>query len=158
MGHSAGIKRVKRSPERSVDAEMEKNILVVDATVENIEKATAFVDGYLERWGCPAKAQTQIDIAIDELFGNIAKYAYHPQPGTAAVQVEVTENPLAVIVTFIDHGMPFDPLASADPDTTLKAEERQVGGLGIYLVRQSMDEVCYEYRDGKNILRIKKEF
>ena len=137
---------------------MDRKILVADATVENIGKVTAFVDEYLKRWGCPARAQTQIDIAIDELFGNIAQYAYHPQSGTAIVQVEVTENPLAAIVTFIDHGMPFDPLASADPDTTLMAEERQVGGLGIYLVRQSMDEVCYEYRDGKNILRIKKEF
>lgn len=137
---------------------MDKKILVVDAVVENIEKVTRFVDGYLETWDCPPKAQIQIDIAIDELFGNIARYAYHPQPGTAAVQVEVTENPLSVIITFMDRGVPFDPLESADPDITLSAEERQTGGLGIYMVKQSMDEVSYEYKEGKNILRIKKNF
>lgn len=136
---------------------MEKEILVVDATVENIEKVTAFVDGHLKRWGCAGRVQTQIDIAIDEVFGNIAKYAYKPQPGPAAVQVEMTENPPAVILTFTDQGMPFDPLAHADPDTMLKAEERQVGGLGIYLVKRSMDEVYYEYRNGRNILKIKKK-
>lgn len=138
--------------------DMDKKILVVDAVVENIERVTQFVDGYLEMWDCPPKAQVQIDIAIDELFGNIARYAYHPQPGTAAVQVEVTENPLSVIITFTDRGVPFDPLESADPDITLSAEERQTGGLGIYMVKQSMDEISYEYKEGKNILRIKKNF
>ena len=105
----------------------EKKTLAVDAVVENIEKVTEFVDGYLETWGCPAKARTQIDIAIDELFGNIAKYAYRPEPGIAAVQVEVTEEPLSVVITFTDRGVPFDPLGSADPDITLGAEERQKG-------------------------------
>lgn len=145
-------------PVRQEDAGMgtEKKTLAVDAVVENIEKVTEFVDGYLETWGCPAKARTQIDIAIDELFGNIAKYAYRPEPGIAAVQVEVTEEPLSVVITFTDRGVPFDPLGSADPDITLGAEERQPGGLGIYMVRQSMDEVSYEYKEGKNILRIRK--
>ena len=98
----------------------------------------------------------QIDIAIDELFGNIAHYAYNPDVGSATVRVEVTENPLAVTVTFIDHGIPYDPLASKEPDISLSAEERQIGGLGIYMVKKSMDEISYEYREGKNILKIKK--
>ena len=131
--------------------------LTVAATVENIETVTAFVDEQLEALDCPMKAQMQIDIAIDELFGNIAHYAYNPEIGQATVRVEVIENPLAVTITFIDNGTPYDPLAKADPDTTLSAEERGIGGLGIYMVKKSMDDITYEYKDGKNILAIKKK-
>ena len=130
--------------------------LIIDATVENIGKVTEFVDVQLEFFHFPKNAQMQIDIAIDELCGNIAHYAYNPDVGSATVRVEVTENPLAVVVTFIDHGIPYDPLTSKEPDTSLSAEERQIGGLGIYMVKKSMDEISYEYREGKNILKIKK--
>ncbi len=74
------------------------------------------------------------------------------------MQVEVTKEPLAVVITFIDHGKPYDPLAKEDPDVTLSAEEREVGGLGIYIVKQSMTEITYEYKDGRNILKIRKDF
>ena len=131
--------------------------LTIAATVENIGTVTDFVNEQLEALDCPMKAQMQIDIAIDELFGNIAHYAYNPDVGNATVRVEVTEEPLAVIITFIDGGVPYDPLAAADPDITLSAEERQLGGLGIYMVKKSMDEITYEYKDGKNILSIKKK-
>ena len=131
--------------------------LTIVATVENIGIVTDFVNEQLEALDCPMKAQMQIDIAIDELFGNIAHYAYHPEVGNATVRVEVTEEPLAVIVTFIDKGMPYDPLRAAEPDITLSAEERNLGGLGIYMVKKSMDEITYEYKDGKNILSIKKK-
>ena len=130
--------------------------LTIAAKVENIEAVTDFVNEQLEALDCPMKAQMQIDIAIDELFGNIAHYAYNPEVGSATVRVEVTEDPLAVIITFIDNGVPYDPLAKADPDTTLSAEEREIGGLGIYMVKKSMDEITYEYKDGQNILKIKK--
>lgn len=130
--------------------------LTIASTVENIETVTAFVNEQLESLHCPMKAQIQIDIAIDELFGNIAQYAYNPDVGSATVRVEVTQEPLAVIITFIDGGVPYDPLAAADPDVTLSAQERQLGGLGIYMVKKSMDEITYEYKDGKNILSIKK--
>jgi anti-sigma regulatory factor (Ser/Thr protein kinase) len=130
--------------------------LTINAAVENIETVTAFVDEQLEALGCPLKAQTQIDIAIDELFSNIAHYAYNPEVGPATVRVEVTQDPLAVVVTFIDNGKQYDPLAKEDPDVTLSAEERDIGGLGIYIVKKSMDDISYEYKDGQNILRIKK--
>lgn len=102
------------------------------------------------------KAQIQIDIAIDELFGNIAQYAYHPETGNATVRVEVLESPLVVVITFIDHGVPYDPLAKDDPDVTLSAEDRVAGGLGIYLAKKTMDELSYTYQNGQNILMIKK--
>ena len=130
--------------------------LTVEAKTTNIEAVTDFVNEQLEALDCPMKAQMQIDIAIDELFGNIAHYAYNPEIGKATVRVEVIEDPLAVTITFIDHGVPYDPLAKADPDTTLSAEEREIGGLGIYMVKKSMDEITYEYKDGQNILAIKK--
>ena len=129
--------------------------LTVDAAVENIQAVTEFVNAQLEELDCPLKAQMQIDIAIDELFGNIAQYAYNPDVGPATVRVEVTEDP-SVIITFIDNGVPYDPLQREDPDTTLSAEERGIGGLGIYMVKQSMDEITYEYKAGQNILSIKK--
>ena len=130
--------------------------LTIAATVENIETVTEFVNAQWELTDCPIRAQMQIDIAIDELFGNIAHYAYNPEVGNATVRVEVSEDPLAVIVTFIDNGIPYDPLRKDDPDITLSAEEREIGGLGIYLVKKSMDEISYEYKNGQNILKIKK--
>ena len=130
--------------------------LILAATVENIEVVTDFVNEQLEELDCPMKVQMQIDIAIDELFGNIAHYAYNPEVGDATVRVEVTEDPLAVVITFIDSGVPYDPLAKEDPDTTLSAEDRQIGGLGIYMVKKSMDDITYEYKAGQNILTIKK--
>lgn len=130
--------------------------LTVEAKTTNIEAVTDFVNEQLEALDCPMKAQMQIDIAIDELFGNIAHYAYNPEIGKATIRVEVTQDPLAVVITFIDNGVPYDPLAKADPDTTLSAEERESGGLGIYIVKKSMDDITYEYKDGQNILAIKK--
>ena len=130
--------------------------LTIAATVENIEVVTDFVNRQLEELACPMKAQMQINIAIDELFSNIAHYSYNPEIGQATVRVEVMENPLAVSITFIDNGVPYDPLSKEDPDLTLSAEERQIGGLGIYMVKKSMDEITYEYKDGQNILSIKK--
>lgn len=131
--------------------------LLIDATVENIDTVTAFVNEQLEAFDCPMKSQTQIDIAIDELFGNIAHYAYNPEVGPVTVRVEVTDDPITVIITFIDHGVPYDPLKKEDPNVKLSAEERDIGGLGIYIVKKSMDDISYEYKDGQNILKIKKK-
>ena len=131
--------------------------LTIPATVENIEKVTDFVNGQLDEIDCPPKAQMQIDIAIDELFGNIAHYAYNPETGPATVRVEVTKAPISVIITFIDHGVPYDPLKNEDPDITLSAEDRGIGGLGIFMVKKTMDEITYEYKNGQNILRIRKD-
>lgn len=130
--------------------------MTIAATVENIGAVTDFVDEQLEALDCPMKAQMQINIAIDELFGNIAHYAYNPDVGEATVRVEVIDEPLSVVITFIDRGVPFDPLSAADPDTTLSAEERAIGGLGVFMVRKTMDDVSYRYENGRNILSIRK--
>ena len=130
--------------------------LTLDATVENIERVTDFVNEQLDALGCPVKVRLQLDIAIDELFGNIAHYAYQPGAGLATVRVEALDAPRAVRITFIDSGRPYNPLAGDDPDTTLCAQERKIGGLGVYIVKKSMDAVDYAYRDGQNILCIRK--
>lgn len=128
----------------------------IEATIDNIPTVTAWVDEQLEALDCPMKAQMQIDIAIDELFSNISRYAYNPETGPATVRVEVVENPMAVVITFIDKGIPYDPLKQEDPNTHLPAEEREIGGLGIFMVKKTMDDITYEYKDGQNILTIKK--
>jgi anti-sigma regulatory factor (Ser/Thr protein kinase) len=126
------------------------------ATTEALNDAMAFVDETLEEAGCSMKVQMQIDIAVEEIFVNIAHYAYTPGTGDAVLRVELQENPRAVSITFEDRGVPYDPLAKEDPDVTLDAEERQIGGLGIYMVKKSMDEVKYRHEDGKNILTLVK--
>ena len=116
----------------------------------------AFIEEHLEAADCPPKALMQITVAAEEVFVNIAHYAYTPEIGKAVVRVEVSGDPVTVSLTFIDHGVPYDPMVREDPDVTLSAEERQVGGLGIFLVKNTMDDVNYEYRDGQNILTLKK--
>lgn len=130
--------------------------LTLEATLDNIPEVTAFVDNLLEKADCPMKAQIQIAVAIDELFSNIARYAYKGGTGKATVRLEFEKQPRAVSITFIDHGIPYNPLKQKDPDITLDADERPIGGLGIFVVKKTMDDVQYEHRDGNNILRIKK--
>lgn len=129
--------------------------MTLDATVSNLDAVTAFVDEELEKLDCPMKAQMQIDVAIDELFSNIAYYAYSPGTGEATIQFDYSDG--FVILTFIDSGIPFDPTKKIDPDTTLSLEERKIGGLGIYLVKKSMDSVEYRFENGQNVLTIKKK-
>ncbi len=131
----------------------EKEITLA-AVTENLDAVTAFVNAQLEEMGCPTKTRMQIDMAIDEIFSNIAHYAYAPEKGEATVQVNQEEK--AAVITFIDQGIPYNPLTAADPDTTLSAEERGMGGLGIFMVKKTMDDMQYRYQDGKNILSIRK--
>ena len=132
--------------------------LTVDATVENIPAVTEFINAELDTHDCPLKAQMQIDVAIDELVANIASYAYAPEIGPVTVHVSFEEEPKAVVISFIDRGRPFNPLVSEDPDITLPADEREIGGLGVFLVKKTMDEVSYDHQTGQNIMKIKKYF
>ena len=130
--------------------------LVVEAKRENLLEVQSFIDEQLEEVGCPMTTQIAIDVAVEELFVNIASYAYDQGEGVAVVQVKVLQDPLSVEITFIDNGIPFNPLEQAEPDTHQSAEDRPAGGLGIFLVKKTMTMVEYEYKNGQNILRIKK--
>ena len=103
------------------------------------------------------KTQMQIDVAVEEIFVNIASYAYAPLTGIAKIRVEITEDPATAVITFIDRGIPYDPLAKKDPDIHASVDDRSIGGLGIFMTKKMMDEVKYEYRDGENILILKKK-
>lgn len=132
------------------------NELIVDAKTENLNTVLDFVNRQLDQYESSMKIRMQLDVAVEELFVNIAHYAYDNEMGKATIQVEVNKEPLSVVITFIDQGKPYDPLAKPDPDITLPAEERPIGGLGIFMVKKSMDNVKYEYKDGSNILTIEK--
>ena len=131
--------------------------LTVPAVVENLEQVISFVDELLALYDCPMEAQFQIDVAVEEIYVNIAHYAYRPYIGEATIRSQVSERPpLDFVIQLLDSGVPYDPLSHADPDITLSADQRDVGGLGIYMVKTSMDDVSYRYENGKNILTLKK--
>ena len=129
-----------------------------DAVIENIDAVTEFINEQLETFDCPMKMQMKIDVAIDEIVSNIAFYAYDDFVGKVTLQIKRQEEPLAVVLTFIDHGKPYNPLDKKDPNVKLSVEEKTIGGLGIYMVKKLMDDVRYEYRDGQNVLKIMKKF
>ena len=131
--------------------------MTLSAVIESIPQVTAWIDEALENLACPMKARMQIDVAIDEIFGNIAHYAYAPGSGEATVQFDFDPDARMACVCFIDSGVAYNPLEAKTPDTTLAAEDREIGGLGIFLVRKTMDDVTYERKDGKNILRLFKK-
>ena len=132
--------------------------ITVEAKIENVDKVTEFVNEVLEDKECPLKVQMQLDVAIDEIFGNIAYYAYGKGSGNATIQIEIEKNLPGIVLTFIDQGMPYNPLENKEPDITLDIEEREIGGLGIFLVKKTMDALSYEYVDGQNVLTLKKAF
>ena len=129
--------------------------ITVRAEAERLGEVTDFVNAELEAFGCPMKVLMQIDLAVEEIFVNIASYAYGPKGGDALIRIGTEDGSVRVI--FEDRGIPFDPTAQEDPDRSSPAQEREIGGLGIFLTKRIMDEVTYEYRDGKNILTIRKK-
>lgn len=135
---------------------MEK--ITVEAATDNLQQVIDFATELLEMHDCPMKAVMQMELVIEEIFVNVSSYAYHPGVGDVTICVEFAENPSAVEITFIDGGKPYNPLEKDDPDTTLGIDEREIGGLGIFLVKKNVDDISYEYADGKNILRVKKFF
>ncbi|MCR5370909.1 MAG: ATP-binding protein [Clostridium sp.] len=131
--------------------------ITLKAIKKNIPVVTDFVNDKLEEEDCPPKAMMQVDIAIDEIFVNIANYAYEGESGNVTVQVDIDDdNGKQMVLTFIDSGIPFNPLEAGDPDITLPAEKRSVGGLGIFIVRKTMDGMKYMRKNNRNILVIRK--
>ena len=128
------------------------------ATLSKRQQVIDFATEKLEERDCPMKTAMQMELVIEELFVNIASYAYHPDVGPATFCMEFVDNPAAVLMTFIDSGKPYNPLEKADPDTTLDIDQRKVGGLGIFLVKKNVDEIDYKHEGGKNILTMKKFF
>lgn len=135
-----------------------RNELEIKAVRENLPQVIDFTESILDETDCPMKTRMQITLAVEEVFINIASYAYSIKEGLAAIRAEITEDPRGIMLTFIDSGIPYDPLKKNDPDVTLSAEEREIGGLGIFMVKNLMDEIRYSYQDGKNTLVLIKKF
>ncbi|MBR6397444.1 MAG: ATP-binding protein [Lachnospiraceae bacterium] len=133
--------------------------MTVKAGLDNLSRVLACVDEELETAGCSMKTQMQVDIAVEEMFVNIANYAYAPGEGDAdvCVETEETDGGKRIRITLVDQGKPYDPLMQEAPDVSLPAEKRKIGGLGIFMARKNMDDMTYEYRDGRNILTMLKQ-
>ena len=142
-----------------------KKLFECETKIDNLEKVIEFVEGELAALGCGLKQQVQITVAVEEIYVNIAHYAYAkldengrpiPDTGTGNMELELEAEAGKVRLSFMDRGTPFNPLSKDDPDITLSADERDIGGLGIFMVKKSMDEVLYKHQDGKNILTMIK--
>lgn len=129
----------------------------VPAEISHLEEINDRIAEELEKYGCSVKVQMQVELAVEEIFVNIASYAYHPETGEAEINVDAGGDPPTVTITFLDHGKPFNPLEKPDVDVDEAAKSEDVGGLGILLVKKNMDDVDYRYEDGKNILTIRKK-
>jgi len=132
--------------------------ITVPASVDQLDTVLAFLENELSGLECPPKVSHEIAIAAEEIFVNIAHYAYDPEVGEATVRCQVDsggEQP-QLTIEFLDSGKPYDPLQRQDPNVSLSAEERDIGGLGIFMAKRLMDDMRYEYKDGKNILTIQK--
>ncbi|MCL2254418.1 MAG: ATP-binding protein [Lachnospiraceae bacterium] len=127
--------------------------LLIDAKIDNLDAVLGFIGAELEAADCTLKLQTQIAITVEEIFVNIAHYAYSPEVGGATIRISVGDE---IIIEFEDKGKPYNPLEKDDPDVTLGADEREIGGLGVFMVKKFMDTAKYRHEGNKNILTVKK--
>ena len=127
------------------------------AKTENLNDVLGFVEETLETFECPMKTQIAICVALEEVFVNVARYAYPDSEGDMTLHIGFDEQTRDVTFRMTDKGVPFDPLKKPDPDITLSAEEREIGGLGIFITKKTMDAVTYAYENGENILTMIKK-
>lgn len=130
--------------------------ITVPASLDSLEEVNAFIEGKLEAFDCSLATQMQIEVSVEEIFVNIASYAFDQTEGSAEIRCDVLEDPVRIEIQILDNGKPFDPLARGAVDLSEEAIDARKGGLGIHLVKETMDEVSYSYENGKNILTIKK--
>lgn len=128
---------------------------VFEARRDALDEVNDYLEGLFDEADVPFKVRIQVLTAVEEIFINIASYAYEGGEGTAVLETEINAD--AIKLVFKDQGIPFDPLAKPDPDITLSAEERGIGGLGIYMVKKMMDQVSYVRSNGWNILTLEKK-
>ena len=127
------------------------------AKVDALPDVLGFVERTLELYACPMKTRTEICVVMEEMFVNVARYAYGDGEGDVTLSIHFEEESRAVTFCMSDKGIPFDPLKKSDPDITLPSEEREVGGLGIFIAKKTMDEINYVYENGRNTLTMIKK-
>ncbi|MBR4935192.1 MAG: ATP-binding protein [Anaerotignum sp.] len=129
---------------------------IFPANVDALPDVLGFVEETLESYECPMKIQMAVCVAIEEVFVNVAHYAYGDGEGDVNFSIGFDKGNRDVIFRMADKGVPFDPLKKEDPDITLSAEEREIGGLGIFITKKTMDTVTYSYENNENILTMIK--
>ena len=127
------------------------------AKTESLSEIIGFVEETLEGFECPIKTQTAICVAIEEVFVNVAHYAYPNGEGDMSLCIGFDDLSRTITFRMTDKGIPFDPLAKPDPDITLSAEDREIGGLGIFIAKKTMDSISYSYEKGENVLTMTKK-
>ena len=127
------------------------------AKTEALSDVLAFIEQQLDIFSCPMKLQMAICVAIEELFVNVAHYAYPNGEGDMSLYLGFDDQSRTITFRMTDKGVPFDPLKKPDPDITLSAEDREIGGLGIFITKKTMDSLTYAYEDGENILTMTKK-
>ena len=135
--------------------------ITIDATRENLAEVFAFLQEELNNCSAPKKLIRQIKLCVEEIYINIVNYAYSPTTGKARITFDTVETsdenaPVRAVISFIDSGKPYDPLAKEDPDLDLSLDDAPIGGLGIFIVKETMDDVRYERKDGHNIFVMEK--
>ena len=130
--------------------------LVIEAVVDNLDAVNSFVHQSIEQFNCSNRTLMQLDLIVEEIFVNIASYAYAPNTGSVKILLKTETEPLSVSLTFIDAGIPYNPLEKSDPDINLSAEEREIGGLGIFLTKNLVNDINYQHVEGKNVLTFSK--
>ena len=127
------------------------------ASTDELASVMEFVEGELEKYECSMKLSMQISVSVEEIFVNIAHYAYDGSDvSDRNVSISADYEDGMFSLSFEDAGIPFNPLEKDDPDITLAADERKIGGLGIFMVKKNMDEVDYKYVNNKNVFTMKK--
>ena len=128
-----------------------------NAKVDELPNVISFVESELEKYGFSLKIILQFNLVVEELFVNIASYAYKEnESGKCKIIIEYDKKKQEVKISFEDNGIKFNPLEKEDPDTNTEIQDMQIGGLGIYIVKESMDNVEYKYENNKNILILNK--
>lgn len=139
----------------------QEKTLNVDASLDSLDEVTAFFEDTLADEGCPHKMIMQVIVCVEEIFVNVASYAYNDGQGGScrlSITVDVNDDKKRATIVVADSGKPFNPLERENPDITLTADEREIGGLGIFMVKKSMDTLEYEYKSGENILMMTKNW
>ncbi len=135
---------------------MNEKSFTIEASDESMDEVTEFIHAELEKTECSDRTRMELEIAIEEIFVNISHYAYAPKQGNVEIRCSISSDSEAVVITFLDNGLHFDPLSYKEADTSRESLEKQEGGLGIYMVKKYVDDISYSYENGQNILTIKK--
>ncbi len=130
--------------------------LTVPARIDKLDDILQFIGQELEARSCPPKAQARLAVAAEEIFVNIARYAYAPGEGEATIEIGIVGEPPVAVLRFSDCGTPYNPLEKPDPDVTLSAEDREIGGLGIFMTKKIADSIHYAYALNRNVLTLTK--